>query len=267
MRIGIVARPDIPGAVETVNRVIRLLAGEEITLEPGLARKLGKPAAKTRALSKADAIITVGGDGTILFAQLLAPDVPILGINLGGRGFLADISPREMPRALRMLRAGKLDIMERDKLAAVARGKRLPDALNDVVIFSDKPGKTVSLRVSVDGMAAIEMRGDGVIVATPTGSTAYSHAAGGPVLDPRLNAIVVVPICPSHPRPCPMTLPIESSIEIEPTRPGRDAVVIVDGNPAAKLPQGGKIKISRSENKAKFFKWGDFYRKVVEKLL
>ncbi|MDI6642548.1 MAG: NAD(+)/NADH kinase [Candidatus Hodarchaeaceae archaeon] len=249
-----------------VREVVRALRGEEVLLEPSLARNLRKRPGTVQALRRSDAIITVGGDGTVLFAQRLAPNVPILGINLGGRGFLADVSPNDAQRALRMLRAGKLQLVERERLAAVARGRRLPDALNDVVVCSAQAGKTVALRVSIDGKLAMEVRGDGVIVATPTGSTAYAHAAGGPVIDPRLKVALVVPICPSHPGPSPLIAPVDSRIEVEPTQPGRDALVIVDGNPAAKLRYREKIKIHRSDNPARFFEWSEFYRKSREKL-
>ncbi len=249
-----------------VRKVMELLAKEDILLEPSLARKLRKRPGTVQALRKSDAIITVGGDGTVLFAQRLAPNVPILGINLGGRGFLADVDPKDIQRALKMLQAGKLQVVLRERLTAVAKGKQLPDALNDVVVSSAQAGKTVALRVLVNGELAMEARGDGVIVATPTGSTAYAHAAGGPVIDPRLKVILVVPICPSRPRPNPLTAPANSRVEVEPTRPGRDALVIVDGSLRARLGYREKIKIRRSDNPARFFKWGEFYRKSREKL-
>ncbi len=266
MRIGIIARPELPEALKLARRVLRLLTKEEVLLERGLARKLGKRGATMRAFQKADAIVTIGGDGTVLFAQQQAPETPILGINLGERGFLADVKPNEAQRALRMLAMGKLSIVEREKLVGEAAGKQLPDVLNDVVLCSAKAGKTLTLRVSVDGKIVMDVQGDGVIVATPTGSTAYALAAGGPVVDPRLKVLVVVPICPSHLKPNPLVVPINSRIEIEPTRPGRGAFVIVDGQIAAKLAPGEKAKFHRSDNPARFFEWGEFYRKVREKL-
>lgn len=266
LRIGIVARPEIPGALKMVRKVMGLLAKEEVLLEPRLARKLRKRPSTVQALNKADAIITVGGDGTVLFAQRLAPNVPILGINVGVRGFLAEVSPNEVQQALKMLRAGKLKLVERERLTAMARGKKLPDALNEVVVSSARAGKTVALRVSVDGELAMEMHGDGVIVATPTGSTAYAHAAGGPVIDPHLKVVLVVPICPSQPRPSPLIVPMDSRVEVEPTRLGRDALVVIDGNLVAELKYREKIKVHHSNNPARFFEWGKFHRKSREKL-
>lgn len=266
LRIGIVARLEIPGALKLVRKVMGLLSTEEILLEREVAKKLGKPLGTVRALREANAIVTVGGDGTVLFAQRLAPKVPILGVNLGEKGFLADVKLNEVEQALVKLKAGKLRLVKRDRLAGTAHGKRLPDALNDVVVCSANAGKTLAVKVAVDGEIAMNVRGDGVIVATPTGSTAYARAAGGPVVDPRLKAILVVPICPSYSRLAPLIVPMDSHIEIEPTRSGRDAQVIVDGVQATKLKCGEKVMLSRSDNPALFFRWCEFYRKAREKL-
>jgi NAD+ kinase len=266
LRVGIVARPEIPGVLKLVRKVLGLLAKEEVLLEQKLARKLGKRGAAVQTLRKADAIVTIGGDGTVLFAQQLAPGVPTLGINIGGRGFLAEVKPGEAQRALRMLVVGKLPIIERGRLAGEVAGKRLPDALNDAVVCTAKLGKTISLRVSVDGKVAMDMRGDGVIVATTTGSTAYALAAGGPAIDPRLPAFVVVPVCPSHPRVHPLIVPTDSRIDVKPTRPEREGLVIVDGRLAAKIRYGAKLAFYRSPKPARFFGWGEFYRKLREKL-
>jgi len=266
LRIGIVARLEIPEALKIARKVLKLLAKEEILLERGLAKKLRKRGVEARMLRKADAIITIGGDGTVLFAQQQAPETPILGINLGERGFLADVKPNEAERALRMLATGELPIVERERLVGEAAGKRLPDALNDAVVCSAQAGRTLTLKVSVDGKVALDVRGDGVIVATPTGSTAYALAAGGPVIDPRLKVFVVAPICPSHPKTNPFVVPINSRIEIELTRPERKAFVIVDGQVAAKLEPREKTTLYRSKRPARFFKWGEFYRNVREKL-
>ncbi|TEU13387.1 MAG: NAD(+) kinase [Hadesarchaea archaeon] len=266
MRIGIVARLEIPEALKVARKVLKLLAKEEILLERGLAKKLRKRGVEARMLRRADAIVTIGGDGTVLFAQQQAPETPMLGINLGERGFLADVTPNEAERALRMLAAGELPIVERERLAGEAAGRRLPDALNDAVVCSAQAGRTLTLKVSVDGKVALDVRGDGVIVATPTGSTAYALAAGGPVIDPRLKVFVVVPICPSHPKTNPFVVPINSRIEIELTRPERKAFVIVDGQVAAKLEPREKTTLYRSKKPARFFRWGEFYRKVREKL-
>jgi NAD+ kinase len=266
LRIGIVARPEIPGTVETAKRVVKLLGKKEILLYKKLAKELGRRGSQVRAFSEADAIIAIGGDGTVLRAQRMAPGVPILGINLGARGFLAEVETSEIREAIRRLIRGELRVVKRERLKSTIGRKRLPDALNDVVVAPEKLGKTISLAVKIEGETTLEVVGDGVIVSTPTGSTAYARAAGGPVLDPNLNSFVFVPICPTRHVISPLVLPFDKSLEVGLTMPKRCATVIVDGEKMAKLEYGEKITISRSERPATFFVWKGFYTKLKEKL-
>jgi len=232
------------------------LKGAEVVLEPELARALGKRGKKIGAM-RADAIVTIGGDGTVLRALREAPDVPVLGINMGGRGFLASVKPADAPRAARAFLGGKLAVEKRERLAGEVAGRRLPDALNEVVVCSATVGKTVSFRVLVDGIAVIDARGDGVIVATPTGSTAYALAAGGSILDPRLEAFIIVPVCASHPQaPPPIVVPMGSRVVVKLTALGREGLVVVDGKRVAELRPGEGLTLCRSERPAKFFGWG-----------
>jgi NAD+ kinase len=266
LRIGILARPEIPGTVEMAKRIIKLLRKEEILLHQKLAKELGRRGSQLRAFNEADAIIAIGGDGTVLRAQRTAPNVPILGINLGARGFLAEVETPEIHEAIRRLIRGELPVVKRERLKSIIGRKRLPDALNDVVVVPEKLGKTISLTVKIEGKTTLEVVGDGVIVSTPTGSTAYARAAGGPVLDPNLNSFVLVPICPTRHVISPLVLPFDKSLEVGLTMPKRRATVIVDGEERAKLGYGEKIVISRSEKPATFFTWKGFYTKLKEKL-
>lgn len=264
MRIGIVARSDLPETIKFTRKVLKLIPKTDVVLEREIAAKLGRRGTSMRAM-KVDAIVTIGGDGTVLLAQQGAPDVPVLGINMGGRGFLADVSPADAPKALRKLLAGELPIRERAKLAVEIASKRLPDALNEAVVRAASVGHTLAYNVLVDGEVVEATRGDGVIVATPTGSTAYSLAAGGPMVDLRLDALVITPICTSHPHGAPLVVPMDSRIEVEITR--RDAIVVVDGRFTAKVKPSDKLLFYRSDKPAKFFGWGDeFYRRIREKL-
>ena len=265
MRIGIIARHDAT-ALGMVRRVMRLLKGQEIILEPGLAKALKKRPGTLPDLRNADAVITVGGDGTVLLAQQLAPNVTIFGINLGGRGFLADIEPNEVQTYLNVLLGRGFKHIERQMLAGSANGKQLPHALNDVVVSSANPGKTVDLKVTIDGNTAMDVRCDGVILATTTGSTAYAYAAGGPAIDPRIDAILVVPICPAHPTPHPIVAPAESRVAVETTHPRRDALVVVDGIPRANIKNCGRVEVKKSGAPARFCRCAEFYRKTREKL-
>lgn len=266
MRVGIVARPDLPGAVKLTRRLLKILSKEDVVLERELAVKLRRRGAQVRAM-QTNAIITIGGDGTVLFAHQQAPDVPVLGINMGGTGFLADVAPGDAPKAVRKLAAGQLPMVERERLVVKAAGKRLPDALNEAAISSAILGKSLAFKVLVDGEAAMCTQGDGVIIATPTGSTAYALAAGGPVVDPRVDAFAIVPVCAARPRVSPLVVPMASKIVVKLTRPNRRASVLIDGQRVAEVGSDDELLLHRSEKPAKFFKWrGEFYQKVREKL-
>lgn len=265
MRVGIVAKVEHPRVVQVVRKIMKTLEGEEVLLERRLAKKLKRPPSSPDSFRKADAVVAAGGDGTVLLAQKLASGVPVLGVHLAGRGFLADVEMKDLEKAMKALKSGKLRAVERQRLAPRVGKKRLPQALNDVVICRADAGRTVKLRVSVNGRAVMETKGDGVIVSTPTGSTAYARSAGGPVLDPSSEANLVVPVCPVDSRLTPLAVHRDSKVVVEVTGE-RAALVCIDGEQEASLSVGEKLVISRSEVPAHFLEWGDFHRKLKERL-
>lgn len=264
MKIGIVINPLIEDAVRLAKKLRdRIQPHHELLFDERTARALGERASD---ISAAEVVITLGGDGTVLRAHALAQNARILAINMGDRGFLAEVRKDEAERVVELLLQGKLEILERMRLKAELRGEKIPEALNDVVIFSAVPGKTITLRVSVDGEEIFSFRGDGVIVSTPTGSTAYTRAAGGPIVFPGVDCIVITAICPSS-KPVPsVVISAKSSVEIEVSLPGQEGLLIVDGLERARLPHGSVVRISTSEHGAKFFKWGDFCRSLKKVL-
>lgn len=266
VRIGVVSRFDLPEAIEFTKKALEWLSGAEVVLAPGVARELGEKGVPVADM-EVDAIVTIGGDGTVLYVQQRAPDTPILGINMGGTGFLTDVSPEDAQKALRALVEGKLQLKERAKLAIEVSGERLPDALNEAVVRVASPSRMLTFEVLVDDEVTESARGDGVIIATPTGSTAYNMAAGGPVLDPRLEAFIVTHLYAHRPRAAPLVLPMSSTIEVKLIRPERKAQVTIDGQFTKEASSKDRILFRRSENPAKFFEWGGkFYQKVKEKL-
>ncbi|MEM2796376.1 MAG: NAD(+)/NADH kinase [Candidatus Hadarchaeales archaeon] len=263
MKIGIVINPLIEEAVRLAKKLKeKIPAPHELLFDERTARALDE---KASDISEAEVVITLGGDGTVLRAHALAQDAHILAINMGDRGFLAEVKKDEAERAVELLLEKKLEVVERTRLK-VEFGEKIPEALNDVVIFSAVPGKTVTLKVSVDGKKIFSFRGDGVIVSTPTGSTAYTRAAGGPIIFPGVECIVVTAICPSSKPIPPIVLPAKSRVDVEVCLPGQEGLLIVDGLERARLPHGSVVKISASESGAKFFKWGEFCRSL-EKIL
>ncbi len=208
--IGVLARPNLVQAGGTIRDLVVWLREHGATpmLDEATAALGGPEAASaSRVLSGrevadgADALVVLGGDGTLLAAsRLLERAVPVLGVNFGSLGFLTEIALPELFPTLQGVLENRYEFEERRLLhAVVARGGH-PDAtgdvLNDVVITKAGPSRIIELDVTVDGLFVSSFRADGLIVSSPTGSTAYNLAAGGPILQPTLPAILVTPICP-----------------------------------------------------------------------
>lgn len=221
----------------------------------------------------ADAAVVVGGDGTMLgIARQLAPyDVPLIGINQGRLGFMTDISQDAMLAALSDMFGGKLESERRTLLEAdvVREGKPIFHALalNDVVVSRGATAGMAELKVEVDGRFMYNQRSDGLIVSTPTGSSAYSLSAGGPLLHPNLGGVVLVPIAPHALSNRPIVLPDTCTIEIE-IMGGRDISVNFDMQSLAHLQHHDRIVVRRSQHTITFLHpqgWS-YYDTLREKL-
>ena len=217
---------------------------------------------------KTDFIITIGGDGTILRSclSLPKPEPPILAVNLGVRGFLTEVEPKDACDAVDKILKGNFQIEKCSKLSASVEGETLPDALNDVVVSGGEPSKIVYLQIYRDEVPVLTLEADGVIVATQTGATGYSLSAGGPVLDPKVDAIVVTPIC-SLTTVRSMVFPANSKIRIESVRP-KDMLVLVDGNYRLTLPSKCScVTVERSKNVTSFIRFKpEFYSRLQGRL-
>lgn len=215
--------------------------------------RLGK--SEEELVERAELLVVFGGDGTILrAARLAAPrGIPIAGVNMGGFGFLAELSTEEFPAALPLLLAGRYDIDERMMLEAAVedRGPRLL-ALNDIVVTKSGAARVLRLRVSVNGEHLASYPADGVIVATPTGSTAYSLSAGGPILDPRVSAIVITPICPHTFNARAVVVGGEDEIGVQVTAPDPEATLSVDGRVGVTLIAVRSVTVRAAAQRTRF---------------
>ena len=225
--IGIIGKQnDIERVRSTIDQLVRYLRSRDRRVlfdadtDALLARASGSGLQPAELGSRCDLVIVVGGDGTLLAAArtLAAGGAALLGINLGRLGFLVDVSPEEMCDALDGILAGRYKVEERCMLAAtvVDRDGRATShlALNDVVIHKWNTARMIELETTIDGALVNTQRSDGLIVATPTGSTAYALSGGGPLLHPALNAIVLVPICPHTLSNRPLVIGGGSRVEI-----------------------------------------------------
>ncbi len=269
--VGLVARYDRRKAVKLAEDLAKHLAarGLDVYAEETLVKKT-----KVRIPSipleqmRTDFIIAIGGDGTILRTCITIPkpEPPILAINMGVRGFLTEIEPQKALTAVNKCLAGNFEIEKYLKLSIAADGLNFPDALNEVVISPDEPAKLLYAHIFRDGERILDCQSDGLMVATQTGSTGYSMSAGGPILDPGVNAFVLTPIIPLsifH----PIVFPSNSELTIEIIK-SRNTQILVDGRhrqiATSKLP---RIKITRSKYETSFIRFRhNFYDRLRNRL-
>jgi len=253
-RIGLIANDGKLGAGELVHEIVRACVQRRLplVLEKRAAQLIGADSAATTAelARDCDLLLVLGGDGTILQVLHEAGDTlrPILGINLGTLGFLTCVSAAAWPEALDVIAAGTYRLSERTLLdVQVVRGGQAGTrhlALNDAVISRGELSRLIKLNVAVDGATLSEYNADGLIVATPTGSTAYSLSAGGPVLTPESGVLVVTPICPHVLTMRPVIVSAGSCIEITPAPEQPDIFMSLDGRDFERIRAGDLIRIT-----------------------
>lgn len=273
MRIGIASRLDIHKAIELTDELTDFLIKKdvEVFLDSSLVKKLNKyhDLAKDLQDMDVDIIIAIGGDGTILRTQSFidGKNIPIFGINMGTVGFLTEIGPEESFHALKEVLNGNYFIEERTRLE-VWHNQELAPALNEVVLMTRKPAKMLHLEIRVDDEIVEELRADGLIIATPSGSTAYAMSAGGPIVDPRVNAFIIVPICPFKLGSRPTVVSGESIISVKLLREGKKAIAVIDGQFEEEINYMEEIIFKKSDQHAYFVRLTkEFYKKVREKLI
>jgi len=204
--------------------------------------------------SLAELIIVLGGDGTLLSVARIAhpSNVPILGVNLGSLGFLTEIALPELYNTLESVLSNQYSIEHRMLLNASLwrRDKKVANyhVLNDVVINKSALARIVNLRVTVDDQYMTSYRADGLIIATPTGSTAYSLSAGGPIMHPSMHALVLSPICPFDLTNRSIVVPDRSKIQVELTTENEDVSVTLDGQEGCEIFTGDVLVVQKSES-------------------
>ncbi len=272
MHIGIVARLDIPNAIQLGREMIEFLLKKEIkvSVDSSLIDFLPEFEELKMKLDKMDTdmIIAIGGDGTILRTQnfIDGKKIPIIGINLGTVGFLTEVDEENAFEAVEDILEGKYFIEKRTQLR-VYHGRELPSALNEVVILTRKPAKMLHIEIKVDEEIVEELRADGLIISTPSGSTAYSMSAGGPIVDPRVEAFIIVPICPFKLGARPIVVPNKSKIKVKLLKKGKKAIAVIDGQFDEEINYLEELIFIKSDDSAYFIRLNqDFYQRVREKL-
>lgn len=262
-RVGIVVKPHQPEAMRTMRRLVGWLAEHGITpvacsdteverIETETTCRIEQLDREEMAAS-VDLIVVLGGDGTMIATAraLREREIPVLGINHGHLGYLAEFRADEMTAALDSILEGKYRIDRRVMLdAEVLRedsSAHQGRVLNDVVIGkSSLRARIIEIEVMMNGQLVGQIRGDGVIVSTPTGSTAYNLSAGGPIIYPSMNAVVITPICPHTLSNRPILVPDDAEIEIHLTTPQEEVALTLDGQIAFPLQMGDRVRVRKS---------------------
>ena len=215
-----------------------------------------------------DMAVILGGDGTLLRAQgKMKPEIPIFGINMGTVGFLTEIEVHDTFKALDDILSGDYYKEKRTKLV-VSHENHQFSAMNEVVIMTDKTAKMLHFEIQVDGEIIEEVRADGLIISTPSGSTAYSMSAGGPIVDPKVGGFIIIPICPYKLGVRPFVVSDNSEITVKLLKKGKSAVFVMDGQINEEAQYEEEIKFKKAEKNAYFIRTSSkyFYEKVKAKL-
>jgi NAD+ kinase len=248
--VGIVAKYQEPKAAQMVRWLVPWLKkrGKKVCVENGLGRNGAQSCGKKMMAAKADLIISLGGDGTLLnIAPLVErPDVPILGVNMGGLGFITEVATDEFESVLSKTLEGDYEVEKRMTLEVRVIGKNNRRhkfrVLNDAVITKGARSRIIDLETYVGDDYLCTYRADGLIISTPTGSTAYSLAAAGPILEPTLGAVVLSPICPHTLTNRPIVVPSHATIRVTLRSFGDTVILVPDGQPGVRLNNGDKVE-------------------------
>lgn len=268
MKLKIIPRPDDVRAVDYARELgIKLLGdGHTIWFEQG--NSLNESFHITpQNDSDADIAVVIGGDGSVLHAvQSMKPQVPLVGINFGRVGFLADLESDEAYSFISQLKPDTIETESRMRIQISVDGKIYNCALNEAVIVTERPAKMLQFSVIVDGIPVEEFRSDGLIISTPTGSTAYAMSAGGPIVDPKINGFLLVPLAPFmlSSRPHLISSGRNLSIQLDSDKP---ASLVIDGQYAGELHEKSLITVTESSEPALFINVNkNFFTKVDRKL-
>jgi len=278
MNVGVVGNPNYPdlGAFLATLQQKAGTAGLALYTEDRIQSLWPSPPAAIGGVSL-DCLITLGGDGTLLRgARLLnGANTPILGVNLGRVGFLTTAGPDTLDWALDSIARRAYTTEQRLALQSTitgrgAKGAKVePLVLNDVVVHKGGVARVVRLKVAVDGDEVAQYSADGIIVSTPTGSTAYSMSAGGPIVVPTVDAIVVTAICPHTLAVRPLVLPATAVVTIQPIPPWTDEVLVsFDGQVGQPIQPGERLEVRRAEQPIHLIRLGpeSFFKRLRKKL-
>lgn len=265
--IGILTKPKFPNVTHILKDLVVWLREhqKEVVLDSKAAALIGEAPAhrKAQIAALSDMVLVLGGDGTMLNAARLVEEreVPILGVNMGGLGFLTETTVDHLHQTLERVFAQEFILEERLMLRARIdrHGEHVAHStvLNDVVVSKGTLARMIEIQIMIDGQLVTNLRGDGLIVSTPTGSTAYSLSAGGPIVSPKVQALLLTPICPHTLTHRPLLVESRAALEVVLTSHEDGAMATFDGQVGFSLSHGDTVAIRASEHRAKLIRLPD----------
>ncbi|AWX33192.1 NAD(+) kinase [Methanosphaera sp. BMS] len=272
MKIGIVSRTDREDALELIESLVNYLEENKVCIEiekrvTDVLTEYSKYSTNIKDMDS-DIVLCIGGDGTVLYAQhtLSKKKIPVLSINMGTVGFLTEVDPEDIFECMDQLLSYDFFVEERMQLD-IKCDNEWQTVLNELVLMTNQPAKMLDLTVCLDDEVVDEIHADGLIISTPSGSTAYAMSAGGPIVDPRVDAALIIPICPFKLNSRPIIVPSSSTITIKFNKVDKKAVAVLDGVTEKVYSHNDEIKIRKSEHNAHFVRFTKkFYDSVNKKL-
>ena len=267
IRYGIYANMNIPDVADIAKEVIAELGDAEYHVDSALADALGVEGMPLKEMD-VDIVIVLGGDGTLLRATHNT-DAKIVGINAGSVGFLTAIERDSIKEGIARLRSGDYKVERRTKIRVTCDGEVLGDAINEALVHTDSVAKIRQFRVYIDDSLFTEVKADGFMLSTVTGSTSYAMSLGAPIMDPRVsNAWVLVPVAAFKYSSRPIIVPTSAKITIETVLPHKDCLLVIDGQSEIPLEAGKSVVMTLSPKYGRIISMGaDFYDRVSGKLV
>jgi NAD+ kinase len=255
--LALIAKKGKPETLTLARELVRRFPQKKVLVEPDLAEALGWPLPSLQELvGQAELAIVLGGDGTLIHAARVfrGRNVPLLGVNLGSLGFMTEVRQEDFFEVISEVLAGRFNVDSRMKLCCrLWRGKDLileDEVLNDVVINKGALARIAAHETTIDSEYVTTYYSDGVIVATPTGSTAYSLSAGGPIVHPALDSVIVSPICSHALTPRSIVVPPDRTIQVTLKSETADVYLTLDGQAGHPLRTEDRVEVQRSPNRA-----------------
>lgn len=266
MKVGFVIKKDCERCALIVRKIEEMFPSDwEIVYDEEAARYLDVEFNPLEEM-EADIIITVGGDGTVL-RTINKCDIPVLGVNMGKLGFLSEVEIGEVEKSIYKLVRGEYKIEESERIKVIVNGEEVQHCTNEVVIHTNRVSKIRKFGLYVNSTFIDNIAADGVIVATPIGSTSYAYSTGGPILSPKINAMVVSYIAPFNVKIRPMVVSQDEEITVNLRGKNQDCILIFDGHTEYPVSSDDDIRVRVSEKKARFVTLGSFYERMRRKLL